>query len=182
MKLRKREENLVWIDLEMTGLDPVRESIIEIASIVTDGKLNILAEGPNLVIHQGVKLLRDMDLWNQKHHKKSGLLDEVRKSRVTLKKAEALTLAFIKKYCLPKMSPVCGNTIDQDRRFLRKYMPQLHEFFHYRSVDVSSIKTLVKLWYPKAKSFKKHLSSHRALSDIRESVQELLFYRKKYFK
>ena len=182
MSSHKSKNHLVWIDLEMTGLDPEKESIIEIASIITDGDLNLVAEGPNLVIHQGPKLLKAMDDWNQKHHKKSGLLDKVKKSKLTMKKAEEKTLKFIKKYCLPKQSPLCGNSIDQDRRFLIKYMPKLNDYLHYRQIDVSTLKALVRLWYPKDKNLPKKSEAHRALSDIKESVEELQYYRKVYFK
>ncbi len=165
----------------MTGLDPEKESIIEIATIITDSNLKIVAEGPNLIVRQSEKLLKAMDAWNQKQHKKSGLIERVRKSKITLKQAETKTLQFIKKYCLPGQSPLCGNTIDQDRRFIIKYMPQVNEFLHYRNIDVSSLKALVKFWYPKDKNLPKKSESHRALSDIRESIEELRYYRKTYF-
>lgn len=177
-----KNNNLVWIDMEMTGLDPEKESIIEIATIITDGQLNILAEGPCLVIHQGAKLLGTMDDWNKKQHKKSGLIDEVKKSDMTLKRAEQLTLDFIKHYCLPQSAPLCGNAVHHDRRFLVKYMPRLHEYLHYRHIDVSTIKTLVTHWYPKSKDVFKKRDTHRALDDIRESIEELRFYRKNFFK
>ena len=170
------------MDLEMTGLDPEKEGIIEIASVITDGNLDVLAEGPNLVIRQNPKLLRAMDAWNQKQHRKSGLFDKVKRSKVTLKKAETRTLNFIKKYCLPGKSPLCGNAIDHDRRFLIKYMPRLNQYLHYRHVDVSTIKALVKFWYPKDKEIPKKSERHRALSDIRESIAELRYYRKVYFR
>ncbi len=177
----KRKENLVWIDLEMTGLDPEKDGIIEIATIVTDEHLNIIAEGPNLAIRQKRGLLNGMDEWNQKHHKKSGLLDKVKRSKVTLKQAETKTLNFIKKFCLLGKSPLCGNTIDQDRRFIIRYMPRLNQYLHYRHIDVSTIKTLVRNWYGKDKNLPKKKDSHRALSDIRESIEELRYYRDIYF-
>ena len=177
----KSKKNLVWIDLEMTGLDPEKEGIIEIATIVTDEHLNILAQGPNLVIHQKQNLLKKMDDWNQKQHKKSGLIDEVKRSKVTLKRAETKTLNFIKKFCLPGKSPLCGNVIDQDRRFLIRYMPRLNQYLHYRHIDVSTIKSLVRFWYPKDKNIPKKQDAHRSLSDIRESIEELRYYRDAYF-
>ena len=174
--------NMVWMDMEMTGLDPEKEGIIEIASIVTDKHLNILAEGPNLVIRQPLKLLKKMDAWNQKHHKKSGLIDEVKSSKITVKQAEKATLNFIKQYCIPGKAILCGNTIYQDRRFLIQHMRKLDRFLHYRLIDVSTIKELVRRWYPKDKQLPKKDSSHRALADIRESIGELRFYKETYFK
>lgn len=170
------------MDLEMTGLDPEKERIIEIATIVTDGNLNILAEGPNRVIHQPLRLLKKMDAWNESHHKKSGLFEEVRKSKVTLKKAERQTLEFIKKYSPPKKALLCGNSVHHDRRFLIKYMPKIHEYLHYRLVDVSSIRSVIDRWYPKSKEVPEKKELHRALDDIKESIEELRFYRKHYFK
>jgi len=175
------QNNLIWIDMEMTGLDPVKDRIIEIASIVTDGQLNILAEGPNLVIHQPERLIRGMDQWNQEHHSKSGLIADVRNSTVTVKAAEKMTLEFLKEYCKPKKAPLCGNSIHHDRRFLARDMPAIDDYLHYRHVDVSTIKALVARWYPKDKEPPKG-KSHRALSDIRESIEELRFYRERYFK
>jgi len=143
MSLLKHKDNLVWIDMEMTGLDPEKEGIIEIASIVTDGELNIIEEGPNLVIKQPEKMLKLMDDWNKKQHEKSGLSAAVKKSKITTKKAETLTLEFIKKYCIATKPPLCGNSIHHDRRFIVKYMPRINEFLSYRHIDVSSIKALV---------------------------------------
>ncbi len=177
----KRKENLVWIDLEMTGLDPEKEGIIEIATIITDEHLNILAEGPNLVVHQKASLLKKMDAWNQKHHQRSGLVDRVKRSKVTVKQAETKTLNFIKKFCLPGKSPLCGNTIDQDRRFIIRYMPRLNQHLHYRHIDVSTVKTLIRNWYGKDKNLPKKKDEHRALADIRESIEELRYYRDTYF-
>ena len=182
MKPERNKYNLVWIDMEMTGLDPEKEGIIEIASLVTDGNLNILAEGPDLVIHQPPRLLKAMDAWNRKQHKKSGLIEEVEKSKIHLKKAEQLTLHFIQEYCLPKKSPLCGNAIHHDRRFLIKYMPKVHRYLHYRHVDVSTVKDIISRWYPKNKNLPQKTESHRALSDIRESLEELRFYREVYFR
>lgn len=173
---------MVWIDMEMTGLDPEKEGIIEIATIVTDSELNLLEEGPELVIHQKDSLLKRMDAWNQHQHKKSGLIEKVKKSKLTLKQAETKTLRFIKKFCLHKKAALCGNSVHHDRRFIIKYMPKLNEFLHYRLVDVSTVKDLIRRWYPKNKSLPKKTETHRALSDIRESIEELRFYRKHYFK
>ncbi len=181
MSAKTHRFNMVWIDMEMTGLDPVKDRIIEIASIVTDGQLNILAEGPNLVIHQPERLIRGMDQWNQEHHSKSGLIADVRNSTVTVKAAEKMTLEFLKEYCKPKKAPLCGNSIHHDRRFLARDMPAIDDYLHYRHVDVSTIKALVARWYPKDKEPPKG-KSHRALSDIRESIEELRFYRERYFK
>ena len=173
--------NMVWIDMEMTGLDPEKDKVLEIATIITDGNLNILAEGPDLVIHQPASVLKGMDEWNQKHHAESGLIDAVKESTMTVKKAEHLTLEIIQEYCKPKKAPLCGNTVHHDRRFLMKYMPKIDAYLHYRHVDVSSLKALIARWYPKDKEPPKR-KSHRALSDIRESIAELKFYRERYFK
>ncbi len=181
MSAKTHRFNMVWIDMEMTGLNPVKDRIIEIASIVTDGQLNILAEGPNLVIHQPERLIRGMDQWNQEHHSKSGLIADVRNSTVTVKAAEKMTLEFLKEYCKPKKAPLCGNSVHHDRRFLARDMPAIDDYLHYRHVDVSTIKALVARWYPKDKEPPKG-KSHRALSDIRESIEELRFYRERYFK
>ncbi|MCM8776358.1 MAG: oligoribonuclease [Candidatus Omnitrophica bacterium] len=182
MTVLKNKQNLIWLDMEMTGLDPEKDRIIEIATLITDGNLNILAEGPNLVIYQPSKVLKAMDEWNQKHHLESGLLDLVKRSRITEKKAERLTLDFVKEYCLPRKNPLCGNAVYHDRRFLIKYMPKLNEFIHYRLVDVTTLKILAERWYPKNKELPKKKDAHRALDDIRESLEELRFYRKTYFR
>lgn len=174
-------ENLVWIDLEMTGLDYETESIIEIATIITDKHLNVLAEGPNLVIHQPDELLNRMDEWNTQHHTASGLVDRVRNSKIGLSEAERATLDFIKQYVPYKTSPLCGNSIHQDRKFLEKYMKELCDFLHYRTIDVTSIKEVVKRWYPKGPKVPKKSDAHLALIDIRESIDELAFYREHYF-
>ena len=177
-----KRENLIWIDLEMTGLNPEKEKIIEIAVIVTDKELNILAEGPDLVVKQPKKLLGKMDSWNKKQHKKSGLLDEVLKSRLTIRQAEKMVLEFIKPYCEPGKNALCGNSVYHDRRFIIKYMPKLDKFLHYRLVDVSTIKNLVQRWFPKYSGVPKKSDTHRALADIRESIEELRFYRQTFFK
>lgn len=179
--MAKDGTKLVWLDMEMTGLDPQKEGIIEIATIITDSKLNILEEGPSLVIHQSQALLQEMDPWNTKHHEKSGLLEKVRKSKITVKQAEKLTLEFIKKYCAPKKALLCGNSVHHDRRFLERDMPEIHEYLHYRHIDVSTVKSLAKFWYPKVK-FPKKDNAHRALDDIRESIEELKYYRARFFK
>lgn len=172
--------NLVWIDCEFTGLDPDENRIIEIATIITDSDLNIIAEGPCLAIKQSDELLDSMDEWNTEHHGESGLTDLVRASEVDDEEAERQTLEFVKRFTTPRHSPLCGNTISQDRRFLRRYMPKLHAHFHYRSIDVSTIKELAKRWEPDLPKYHKQ-GGHRALEDIRESVAELAYYREKLF-
>ncbi|MCH8550700.1 MAG: oligoribonuclease [Natronospirillum sp.] len=172
-----KDTNLVWIDLEMTGLDPEKERIIEIATIVTDDQLNILAEGPELVIHQPQGLLDAMDEWCVRHHGESGLTQRVIESRVTEAEAEAATLKFLQKWVTPGRSPLAGNTIGQDRRFLVKYMPKLEAFVHYRNLDVSTLKILAKLWKPEIVDGFKKKNAHRALDDIKESIEELRYYR-----
>lgn len=172
---------LVWMDLEMSGLDPDRCAILEIATIVTDGELNVLAEGPDIVVHQDDDVLAAMDEWCTTHHGGSGLTAQVRASTVSLADAERLTLEFLTAHTSAKQSPLCGNTIWQDRRFLVRHMPQLEAHLHYRLVDVSTIKELVKRWYPQLKAPGKS-ESHRALDDIRESIAELRFYREHVFR
>ena len=179
--MKQDKKNLVWIDLEMTGLDPEKEGIIEIATIITDSDLVILEEGPDLVLHQKPKLLKGMDDWNNRQHEKSGLLKSVQESKISLEEAEQETLDFVKKYCLPKTSPLCGNSIHHDRRFLIKYMPKLNEYLHYRHVDVTTVKALVGRWYKKPKDYPQKRDHHRALLDIRESIQELRFLRDHFF-
>ena len=175
------ESRLVWIDLEMTGLDPDENTIIEIATIVTESDLSIVAEGPSFAIDVGKEELAKMDNWNVKHHTENGLLDRIQSDGVSMENAERHTLEFLKEHCSPGQSPLCGNTIGQDRRFLRKYMPDLHDFFHYRSVDVTSIKILARSWYPEVGKWRKN-SGHRALDDIRGSIEELSYYRDKLFR
>ena len=169
------------MDCEMTGLDVEKEVIIEIATLVTDSELNVLEEGPCIAIHQRNEILEKMDEWNTKHHKASGLVKRVQESLINEAAAEQKTLAFIKKYCPKGISPLCGNSIHQDRKFLQKYMPEMHDYFHYRSIDVTSIKELVNRWYPAGPKFPKKSQEHVALIDIRESLQELIFYRENYF-
>ena len=174
------DERLVWIDLEMTGLDPDENTIIEIATIVTEGDLEIVAEGPAIAISQPESELAKMDDWNLTHHTENGLLDRVRNQGITMVEAEQITLDFVSMHCDAGQSPLCGNTIGQDRRFLRRYMPDLHEFFHYRSVDVTSIKQLADRWYPNLPRATKP-AGHRALNDIRGSIAELEYYRQHIF-
>ncbi len=171
------ENNLIWIDLEMTGLDPLRDQIIEIATLVTDSQLRILAEGPVLAIHQPEHVLAAMDDWNRTHHSQSGLLERVRCSGDDEGSAERQTLAFLESWCKAGASPLCGNSICQDRRFLARWMPRLESFFHYRNLDVSTVKILAQRWAPQvAEAFKKE-GAHLALSDIKESIAELAHYR-----
>ena len=169
--------NLIWIDLEMTGLDPDTERIIEIATIVTDGSLEVLAEGPEIAIHQSAEVLAAMDEWNTEQHGRSGLTERVLASVCMAQEAEERTLAFLERYVPPRTSPMCGNSICLDRRFLHRYMPRLEAFFHYRNLDVSTLKELCLRWAPdKAGRFEKR-AEHRALEDIRGSIAELRFYR-----
>ena len=173
-------QNLIWLDLEMTGLNPEHDRIIEIATIVTDSNLNIVAEGPVFAIHQVDDLLNGMDEWNTKQHNGSGLVARVKESSVSEREAELQTIAFLQKYVPAGKSPLCGNSIWQDRRFLAKYMPELEQYCHYRMIDVSTLKELALRWTPEIyQGFKKE-SKHLALDDIRDSVQELRYYRQ-YF-
>ncbi|KWR78595.1 oligoribonuclease [Cupriavidus sp. IDO] len=173
----KSENNLVWLDMEMTGLSPDNDRIIEIAIVVTDSELNILAEGPVLVIHQEDAVLDGMDNWNKGTHGRSGLIDKVKASTLTEEQAEAELLAFLKRWVPAGKSPMCGNSICQDRRFMARYMPKLESFFHYRNLDVSTLKELCKRWEPAIhKGFIKR-QLHTALADILESVEELRYYR-----
>ncbi len=174
-------DNLIWVDLEMTGLEPDVDTIIEIASIVTDPQLNTLAEGPVIAIHVDDERLLAMDDWNTEHHTASGLVDRVRASEYTLDAASAETIDFLKNWVGAGKSPMCGNSIGQDRRFMVKYMPTLEAFFHYRNVDVSSIKELVKRWQPSISDGFSKENTHLALDDIRESIAELRYYREQIF-
>ncbi len=181
MTVQRHPDNLVWLDLEMTGLDPARCTILEIATIVTDGQLNILDEGPCLAIHQPPRVLSRMESWSRKQHAASGLTERVRRSRISLDAAEAQTLRWLKRWSLPRTAPLCGSSIGHDRRFLAKYMPRLHAWLHYRNVDVSTIKELARRWYPRAWAPPRHVPQHLALADIRDSIKELQYYRRRLF-
>ncbi|WP_077732563.1 oligoribonuclease [Methylocaldum sp. 14B] len=175
-------QNLIWVDLEMTGLDTQTDHIIEIATVVTDKDLNVLAEGPVLAIFQSDEALARMDDWNKKHHGESGLIDRVRESRTAESDAEKLTLSFLQQWVPAGASPMCGNSICQDRRFLARWMPELEAYFHYRNLDVSTLKELAGRWAPHLKEGFRKKNSHRALDDILESIAELQYYRKYLFK
>lgn len=180
--MAKSRKNLIWIDLEMTGLDTQNDQIIEIATIVTDGDLNILAEGPIIAIHQSDEALDAMDDWNTKQHGGSGLTDRVKASTTNEAEAERQTLDFLAQYVSAGVSPMCGNSICQDRRFMARIMPELESYFHYRNLDVSTLKELARRWSPEVeKSFKKK-SSHLAMDDIKDSIRELQHYREHFIK
>lgn len=172
---------LIWIDMEMSGLDPERCRILEIATIVTDGDLRVLAEGPAVVVHQPDEVLDSMDQWCTRHHGDSGLTDEVRASSLDEAEAERQTMAFLEAWTQPGASPLCGSSIFQDRRFLMRYMPRFYEFLHYRLIDVSSVKELARRWFPEMRPPAKG-EAHRALPDVRESIEELRFYRARLFR
>jgi len=177
-----KKTNLIWIDLEMTGLNTFEDQIIEIATLVTDSQLNILAEGPMLAIHQPDSVLEGMDEWNTRQHGQSGLTQRVRESQLTVGDAERMTLEFLEEHVEAKASPMCGNSICQDRRFMARLMPQLEAFFHYRNLDVSTLKELGKRWAPAATAGFKKESKHLAMDDIRDSINELIYYREHLFK
>jgi oligoribonuclease len=172
--------NLIWIDLEMTGLDTDRDYIIEIATVVTDANLNILAEGPVLAIHQADAVLEGMDEWNTRQHGRSGLTERVRRSTITEREAELATLAFLHEHVPPGKSPMCGNSICQDRRFMARCMPELEKYFHYRNLDVSTLKELARRWAPHIVSGFTKEPAHLALADVHDSIRELNYYRE-YF-
>jgi oligoribonuclease len=181
-KIVQNEFRLVWLDMEMTGLDPQKERIIEVAVVVTEPDLTVVAEGPVLVIHQADALLDAMDSWNRSTHGKSGLIDKVKASTLTEAQAEIELIAFLSKYVPAGKSPLCGNTVSQDRRFMFNYMPKLEQFFHYRTIDVSTLKELARRWKPELlKGFEKR-SKHEALADIYESIDELKYYRDTFIK
>ncbi|MFI5395282.1 MAG: oligoribonuclease [Candidatus Binatia bacterium] len=176
------DSNLVWMDLEMTGLDPDRDTVLEIATLVTNNDLETVAEGPVLVIHQPAHVLERMDAWNREHHGASGLIQRVSASTLSMADAEKQVLDFVKAYCPERTSPLCGNSICQDRRFLARHMPALEAYLHYRNLDVSTVKELVRRWYAEGPSPPEKKHSHTALDDIRESIEELRFYRRHYFR
>ncbi|MDO9163293.1 MAG: oligoribonuclease [Methylococcaceae bacterium] len=175
-------QNLIWIDLEMTGLDPDNDLIIEIATVITDKNLNVLAQGPVLAVHQSDAALAAMDDWNQQHHGQSGLIDRVKASPYSDAQAEQLTIDFLKQWVPENTSPICGNSIGQDRRFLYRYMPKLEAYFHYRNIDVSTLKELAARWAPEVKEGFNKESTHQALDDILESIEELRYYREHFIK
>jgi len=179
---RPNEFNLIWVDMEMTGLDPDNDRIIEVAVVVTDPELNVLAEGPVFAIHQPDEILDGMDAWNKGTHGRSGLIERVKASTVTEEEASAALIAFLKPFVPVGKSPMCGNSICQDRRFMARGMPKLEAFFHYRNLDVSTLKELCRRWKPElASGFKKH-QKHTALADIIESIEELKYYREHFIK
>jgi len=180
-KPKRSKKYLVWIDCEMTGLDPMHDALLEIATIITDYDLRIVARGPVLAIRASESRLQSMDAWNRRVHRRSGLLDRVRTEGVSVKEAERQTLAFVKRYCYSRTAPLCGNSIGQDKQFLGRYMPELHAFLKYRVVDVSSIKVLVKEWYGGKYEPPEKKDLHRALDDIEESIAELDYYRRTIF-
>jgi len=177
-----RKTNLIWIDLEMTGLIPETDVIIEIATVVTDANLNVIEEGPSLAIHQSKELIDGMDEWNTSQHNRSGLVKRVMESKITVNEAESQTLEFLSKHVDSGVSPMCGNSICQDRRFLSNYMPNLEKFFHYRHIDVSTLKELAVRWKPDIISSSFKNSRHLALSDIYDSIDELKYYREHFIK
>ena len=178
----KSNHNLIWIDLEMTGLNPNQERIIEIATIVTDSNLVVLAEGPVLAIHQADSLLERMDAWNTRQHHQSGLVDRVKASTVDEQEAERLTLEFLRQWIDSGKSPMCGNSICHDKRFLNQYMPDLAAYFHYRLIDVSTLKELVSRWQPHLLSGLNKKSKHMALEDVKDSIAELAYYRQHFIR
>lgn len=179
--MSQSENNLIWVDLEMTGLDTNTDYIIEIATIVTDAQLNILAEGPVVAIFQPDEILDHMDEWNTRQHNQSGLVDRIKKSPYSVAEAESMTLEFLEKFVPKGKSPMCGNSICQDRRFMHRLMPDLEEYFLYRNLDVSTVKELIKRWAPEKEGFNKQ-GSHLAMDDIRDSIAELKYYREHVFK
>ncbi|HBN13906.1 MAG: oligoribonuclease [Gammaproteobacteria bacterium] len=177
-----KTRTLIWIDMEMTGLEPDTDRIIEVATLVTDSDLNVLAEGPVIAVHQSEEALAAMDEWNQRTHGGSGLVERVRKSTIDDAEAERQTIEFLSQYADPRSSPMCGNSVHQDRRFMVRYMPALEAFFHYRNLDVSTVKELARRWRPELPGGFSKATTHQALDDIRESVDELRYYRQHFFK
>jgi oligoribonuclease len=180
--LPKSDQNLVWLDCEMSGLEPDTDRLLEIAVIVTNANLDIRVEGPVLVIHQSDETLNKMDAWNKGTHGRSGLIDKVKASTVTEAQAEVILVDFLKKYVSKSVAPMCGNSIGQDRRFLVRYMPKLEGFFHYRNIDVSTLKELAKRWRPELAAGFKKAQAHTALADVHESIDELAYYRAHFLK
>ena len=180
--LAKSDENLIWLDCEMSGLEPDTDRLLEIAVIVTNPALDVRIEGPVLVIHQSDAVLNGMDAWNKGTHGKSGLIDKVKASTTTEAQAEEILVDFLKRYVSRGVSPMCGNTIGQDRRFLVRYMPRLEAFFHYRNIDVSTLKELAKRWRPGLAAGFKKAQSHTALADVHESIDELVYYRQHFLR
>lgn len=176
-----KKQHLIWIDLEMTGLSPDTDRIIEIATVITNTDLQIIAEGPVMAIHQSRHVMDAMDEWNRHHHGVNGLTERVRLSPYNEADAEHITLQFLREYSEPRYSPMCGNSICQDRRFLARYMPELEAFFHYRNLDVSSVKELCRRWRPELMDALKKEGSHKALEDIKDSIRELQYYREHFF-
>ncbi len=175
-------DNLIWVDLEMTGLDPERDVVIEIATIITDSDLNTLAEGPVIALHQSEARLDNMDEWNTTHHNRSGLVDRVKASKHNEQSATEETLAFMEQWVPPGASPMCGNSICQDRRFMVRHLPQLEPFFHYRNLDVSTLKILMQRWRPELEAGITKTGAHLALDDIRESIEEMRYYREHFLR
>lgn len=182
MAVVDKSKTLIWIDMEMTGLEPETDRVIEIATLITDADLNILAEGPVVAVHQSDSVLAGMDEWNQRTHGDSGLVARVRASQSDEADAEQQTLDFLRDYAETGSSPMCGNSVHQDRRFLVKYMPTLEAFFHYRNLDVSTVKELARRWRPELPGGFTKNGSHKALDDIRDSVSELQYYREHFFR
>ncbi|MFH0861478.1 MAG: oligoribonuclease [Candidatus Altiarchaeota archaeon] len=178
--MERSNDALVWVDMEFSGLDFDKDVILEIATVVTDSNLDLIAEGPAIAIHQEEPVLYGMDEWNTKHHGESGLVERVIRSRQTHESAEQKTLKFLSDHCEPNLSPLCGNSVHQDRWFMRRHMPTLEAFFHYRNIDVSSLKELSRRWFPNLPEFKK-AGTHNAAKDIMESIEELRHYRREIF-
>lgn len=178
--LARNDQNLIWVDMEMTGLNPQTDRIIEVAIVVTDAQLNVRVEGPVIAVHQSDAMLDGMDAWNKGTHGKSGLIDRVKASTLDEAAAQAQLLEFLQPYVPTRTSPMCGNTICQDRRFMANYMPQLEAFFHYRNLDVSTLKELARRWKPTIMDGFKKRQAHTALADIQESIDELIYYREHF--